>query len=207
MSRYSHYPETVSPITSEPIGVAVNHWEPHILRYRPLRRPNQDYTAATRISGFEATDVRHWQPLEVRYVPRFRRAQQEPGHLVLRFIEVSSTPDQWLIYDPHQYHVRPPQRNYTAQTILSGFETTDSLLWEGLTWQKARVPRIRRQEHLAPVFFVAPPNPTSPDQWKPYEPYQYRRRPPNRDYTTFLIYIGVIPSPVIDEGYIAFQSN
>jgi len=157
-------------------------WAPYGPTQFRLRPSQRDSTVDVRISGFEATLLGEWEPRAFRVVPRAVAYHPDNAQLLQLVVVGATSPEEWLPYPPTQFRIRLPQRDTTADVRISGFEAIRLEAWEPRAIR--RVPRaVAYHPDTAQLLQLLVVGATSPDQWHPYGPTQFRLRFPQRDNT------------------------
>jgi len=181
----------------------VDEWLPYDPTQIPPRRPQRDYTADTRISGFEATGPDEWQQIPWRQY-RLRLSNRDNSSFLITLFQPDPTNiDEWKVYGPTQLPYRRPNRDYTSDTRISGFEATNIDEWH---------PSFGRQVRLRPtnpdltVFMseISDFEATNIDQWQQVPWRQYKLRLPLRDNTALLVTLA-LADPATVENWLPYE--
>lgn len=186
MSSIYRYQAYTFPIQTVPAAAqTLSEWLPSTGRQYRLRPAQRDYTAATRISGFEAITIDQWHPHEP-FQYRLRPPKRDlTADTRISGFEATSL-DQWHALPWRQYRLRAANRDATAflvQLVAAAEPSTpDQWTLYGPTQYRLRPPRRDNTSFTLLSGFEA----TSLDQWAPSIGRQYTLRVPNRHIQTLI---------------------
>ena len=186
-------------------AATLDQWAPYGPTQYQTRPAQRDYSADVRISGFEATPLALWHPSLGRQYQLVFPRRAASSELIQLFTVSATPPDQWMPYGPIQYRLRPTQRDFTADVRLSGFEATPIALWHPALGRQYQILFPQRAVTSELLQFLTG-GATTPDQWAPYGPTQYRMRAAQRDYLATVRLSG-FEATTIDQWGVAFRQQ
>lgn len=93
-------------------------WEPRLGRQYQLRPANRPYTVVS-LPSTVGTLISEWALAFARQSPSLFRAHPDTAFTIqLLVVTAGTSPDQWTIYQPHQYRLRPSARDNTPFVVI-----------------------------------------------------------------------------------------